>query len=161
MERGQIIHARPRLLVGSDIGAFALGAIVLGLCFALTPLFSPLAFALLMTLWAVAFGLDVLRWFQRGIRDIRLEEEGFTLWRGARGDVTTIKGDDIEKVLVKRRLWRGTIVVRLKAAPSGGRAAPRPRRARRLKIADDAFSKADFALLAAALVSPPPPPSSS
>jgi len=154
MERTLTIHARPWLIIAADLGGFVLGAILLILLAMLGSLISPLAFSLLIAVWGLSFALDILRWYRSGIRAIRLDSSGLTVRCGARSAEVKIAPADVSEVAARRRFWRRTLIVHLKPPASRGSAQGallRPRRARRLRITDDAFTMADFSLLATAL----------
>jgi hypothetical protein len=121
-----------------DAAGFAVGAILLVAARLVPQLISPLAFWLLIAALAAGFGIDLLHWLARGVHAIILDGDLLILRRGRHSAIQRIDRASVETV-TSRRGWGGqAIEVRLRGP--GGRG--------RVLLRDDAFDRAEFALLA-------------
>ncbi len=129
------LSARPGRLVALDVTGFVLGAALLVAIRLIPQLISPLAFWLLLAALAAAFALDVLRWLLRGVRSVELAGDTLTLRSGRLPAVRRIERAAVREARSRRRWGGRTLAITLR---TGGR----------LRLGDDAFDPAAFALLA-------------
>jgi hypothetical protein len=152
-------------MIAIDASGFLLGALLLVAVRFVPQLVSPLAFWLLLSTLAAAFGADLLGWFLQGVRAIELDGNTLILRRGRRRSLQRIERASVRRV-VSRRRWGGqTLEIRLRqlTARSGTRtvkgvlASLRERlmwrftRRDRVLLRDDAFDRRGFADLAGRL----------
>lgn len=133
------LTARPGRLVAVDVAGFVFGAVLLVAIRLIPQLLSPLAFWLLLAALAAAFAVDLLAWHLRGVRSIELGGDTLTLRRGRLPAVRRIERASVRGIRSRRR-WGGRVLtITLRAA--------KPRETR-VRLRDDAFAPADFAMLA-------------
>jgi predicted membrane metal-binding protein len=145
-------------VIATNAAGFLFGAILLVAARFVPQLVSALAFWLLLSALAAAFGADLIAWFLRGIRAVELDGEALTLLRGRQRSPRRIERTSVYRVRSRRR-WGGRAIelrLRQRAFRSplrGVRSAmtellTRLLRRDRVLIRDDAFDRSAFAALA-------------
>ncbi len=134
------LSAQPRYLIATDVIAFLLVALVLLALFLVPTLLSLLAFLLLTLCVGIGFGIDVARWFRRGIRTVSLDGETLTLCSGRTLRQRRVEQKEVARISVRRTIGRRSAVVRL-------------RDGKRVRIPEDAFPPEAFARFLSALES--------
>jgi len=126
------LHAHPRYLIATDAGAFILSVLVLFVIFRVRLLLSPLAFTVLVILMAAGFGVDIGRWFARGVRLVEVDGNRLTLYSGPGLTTRVIEGAPLSQARVRQGIGRRTVILK----PVAGR---------RVSIREDAFPREEFA----------------
>jgi hypothetical protein len=132
------LDAHPRYLLATDIAVFAIGSAAVIALRLLPRIFSPLAVALMVIGLGALLGLDLLLWHLNGIRSLRLEGEGLTLYRGPGLSARQVERRSIASLRISRRLGKRTAVLRMA-------------KGKKVRIAEDAFPPEAFSRFLASL----------
>jgi hypothetical protein len=125
------LHAHPRYLMATDIGAFLLSVVVLFGVSRIPLLFSPLAFGMLTLILAAGFAADIWLWFARGIRIVEVDGERLSVYTGKALGARTLDRAGISTLRVAQGVGRRTVVVK-------------PRSGATIRIREDAFPRDQF-----------------
>ncbi len=137
--------ADPRALWGIDAGAFILGSLALLLLSRFRILIS-LPFALvLMAGMAAVFAAEIVLWYRRGVRRVRVESDALVLEGRPGSPPRCFSAREIRGVRRTRRLGGGRILIRVEAPalPPWTRLLPAFMRGR-LALRSELFSPGDF-----------------
>jgi hypothetical protein len=129
------LHAEPKYLIATDIAAFLLSVAVLFAVFRIRLLLSPLAFALLVIVMAAGFGVDIARWFARGIRVVEIDDDRLTLYSGVSMKIRAFDRAAVKRSRVRRGIGRRIVIVK-------------PRVGRSVRIREETFPREEFARFA-------------
>jgi hypothetical protein len=142
------VEARIGRIIAVNGAALGLAIVILFVLLRLRLVISPLAFWLLLAVCTAITGGEVALWARRGVRAVEAGPTGLTLWRGPRLTEERIPAEAMRGLSVTRRLGRKRMVFRLPPRELTVRRFT-VRLPRRLVLAEDAFSGADFAALLA------------
>lgn len=129
-----------------NVGAMIGGMVLLFFLLVIRLIYNPFIFILGIIILFLYFYIDFKRWMRKGIHTVRIDKEGLTIIRGAQNISTRINKKQINGINVFKKLNRKIVNILLGGNADSSFPGVTLFSGPRIRITDDAFGQAEFAI---------------
>ncbi len=129
-----------------NIGAMVGGTILLFLLLAVRLIYNPFIFILGVIILFLYLYIDIKRWMKKGIHTVKIDKNGFTVYRGIKNSPSRIGKEQITAINVFKKLNRKIVNILLGGYADTSLPGITFFSGPRIRITDDAFNQAEFAI---------------